>query len=414
FLPIAPPNLVFSPHCIPNPASPPARSDLHRALARDSGDDLPTHAASAAGGLVLQLPSRRPPPPPARSNMIYLSLSLSLSLAARSSSLTKLSSSSATQSSRWCFAMACCVCGRHRCSSTQSYISSRAWRPTHSSSAVAPVLLHFRMASDGGSYSGSRPRKQRTIVQQTFPTHSASEGSVAASSTVGSVADIIDTIFRDLELFFRWDRTANADKEMLMYMSSMHRTWRGVLKKQNIADRNKANRSHQSMPYRKGRKSHYQLKDDFRLAHDREPNRVEIFKIDRCKELPDGNEQWEDDESRSQYERMIQLSTPSLDSESRSTPISAEEAFVSVVGKDQSGRIRCGGSRETRRTWYGTGEGPSSTDYQQHITNIENTLRMEVEELRTEARIRDLEMDEMWRELEQLRKRESEMDDIRR
>ncbi|MQM22135.1 hypothetical protein Taro_055183, partial [Colocasia esculenta] len=101
--------------------------------------------------------------------------------------------------------------------------------------------------------------------------------------------DIIDTIFRDLELLFRWDRTAHTDKEMLMHMSSMHRTWRGVLKKrhytgksfddaiasvpagvnpqdwqimcakwntsdeQNIADRNKTNRSHQSMPYRKGR-----------------------------------------------------------------------------------------------------------------------------------------------------------------
>ncbi|MQM23295.1 hypothetical protein Taro_056357 [Colocasia esculenta] len=183
---------------------------------------------------------------------------------------------------------------------------------------------------------------------------------------------------------------------------------------QNIADRNKTNRSHQSMPYRKGRKSHYQLKDDFRLAHDREPNRVEIFKIGRCKELPDGNEQWVDDESRSRYERMIQLSTPSLDSESRSTPISAEEAFVSVMGKDRSGRIRCRGSRETRRTWYGTGEGSSSTDYQQQINNIENTLRIEVEELRTEARRRDSEMDDMRRELEQLRKRESEMDDIRR
>ncbi|MQL88939.1 hypothetical protein Taro_021507, partial [Colocasia esculenta] len=205
------------------------------------------------------------------------------------------------------------------------------------------------MASDGGSYSGSRPWRHRTTVQQTFPTHSASEGSVVASSAVGSVAehgrrgpsrsltdrrleygqrwnvkviggtgigesgaqfvshmgivsklhckiwqkdfvklpaDIIDIIFRDLELLFRWDRMANTDKEMLMHMSSMHRTWRGVLKKrhytcksfddaiasvpagvnpqdwqimcakwntseeQNIADRNKTNRSHQSMPYR--------------------------------------------------------------------------------------------------------------------------------------------------------------------
>ncbi|MQM06939.1 hypothetical protein Taro_039770 [Colocasia esculenta] len=177
-------------------------------------------------------------------------------------------------------------------------------------------------------------------------------------------------------LIFRWDRTTGTDKEMLMHMSSMYRTWYRVLKKQNIIDRNKTNQSHQSMPYRKGRKSHYQLKDDF--------------------------------------ERMIQLSTTSQDSESGSTPISTEETFVSVMGKDRSGCIHCGGSRKIRRTWYGTREGSSSSDYQQQISNIENTPRMEVEELRTEARRRDSEMDEMRRELEQLRKREFEMDDIRR
>ncbi|MQL83649.1 hypothetical protein Taro_016140 [Colocasia esculenta] len=33
------------------------------------------------------------------------------------------------------------------------------------------------------------------------------------------------------KLIFRWDRTANTDKEILMHMSSMYRTWRGVLKK---------------------------------------------------------------------------------------------------------------------------------------------------------------------------------------
>ncbi|MQM19828.1 hypothetical protein Taro_052838 [Colocasia esculenta] len=152
--------------------------------------------------------------------------------------------------------------------------------------------------------------------------------------------------------------------------------------------------------------------DEQRLAHDREPNRVEIFKIGRCKELPDGTEQWVDDESRSRYKRMIQLSATALDSERGSTPISAEEAFISIMGKDRSGRICCGDSRETHRRWYGIGAGASSSDYHQQISNIENTLRMEVEELRTEARRRDSEMDEMRKELEQLRKRESEMDDI--
>ncbi|MQM02225.1 hypothetical protein Taro_034991, partial [Colocasia esculenta] len=86
--------------------------------------------------------------------------------------------------------------------------------------------------------------------------------------------------------------------------------------------------------------------------------------MSRCKELPDGTEQWVDDEGRSRYER-----------------------------------ISCLDSRETCRTWYGTREELSSFDYQQQINNIENTLRMEVEELRTEARRRDSEMDELRREL---------------
>ncbi|MQL75363.1 hypothetical protein Taro_007735 [Colocasia esculenta] len=70
-------------------------------------------------------------------------------------------------------------------------------------------------------------------------------------------------------------------------------------------------------------------------------------------------------------ERVIQLSATSLDSESGSTPISTEEAFVSVIKKVRSGRIRCRGSRETHRTWYGR-EGPSSSDYQQHQKYSQN------------------------------------------
>ncbi|MQL99507.1 hypothetical protein Taro_032232, partial [Colocasia esculenta] len=130
-----------------------------------------------------------------------------------------------------------------------------------------------QMASDGGSYSGSRPRRQRTTVQQTFPTHSPSEGSVAISSTVGSTTSVLAwsvstqtwgrghgrrgpsrgltdrrsefgqrwnvKVIGEIGigesgaqfLIFRWDRTTNTNKEMLMHMSSMHRTWRGVLKK---------------------------------------------------------------------------------------------------------------------------------------------------------------------------------------
>ncbi|MQM07292.1 hypothetical protein Taro_040135 [Colocasia esculenta] len=52
------------------------------------------------------------------------------------------------------------------------------------------------MASDGDSYSGSRPRRQRITVHQTFLTHSASEGSADAASTVGSTSSIADSMLR--------------------------------------------------------------------------------------------------------------------------------------------------------------------------------------------------------------------------
>ncbi|MQL74307.1 hypothetical protein Taro_006665 [Colocasia esculenta] len=54
------------------------------------------------------------------------------------------------------------------------------------------------MTSDGGSYSGSRPRRQHITAQQTFPTHSASEGSAAAASTVGSTTSVADLGSRTL------------------------------------------------------------------------------------------------------------------------------------------------------------------------------------------------------------------------
>ncbi|MQL70853.1 hypothetical protein Taro_003188, partial [Colocasia esculenta] len=40
-----------------------------------------------------------------------------------------------------------------------------------------------KMAIGGGSYSGSRPRRQHIASQQTISTHSAWEGSVPAAST---------------------------------------------------------------------------------------------------------------------------------------------------------------------------------------------------------------------------------------
>ncbi|MQM07404.1 hypothetical protein Taro_040243 [Colocasia esculenta] len=57
-------------------------------------------------------------------------------------------------------------------------------------------------------------------------------------------------------------------------------------------------------------------------------------------------------------EAMSEMIAPSdIDAESQ-TP---EDAFISVMGKDRPGRVRCAGSGETLRTWYGsTSAGPSA------------------------------------------------------
>ncbi|MQM02965.1 hypothetical protein Taro_035736 [Colocasia esculenta] len=143
-------------------------------------------------------------------------------------------------------------------------------------------------------------------------------------------------IFRDLEMWFCWDRTPQTDKEMLQPMTSMHKGWCGMLKskhykgktfeddvasvppgvdpsdwqtmcqkwnsreEQDIAERNKQNHMHQNMTYRRGRTSIYQLKDD------------------------------------------LQMTTPSLQSDD-AAPVLAEDAFIAVMGRDRPGRVRCAG-----------------------------------------------------------------------
>ena len=107
---------------------------------------------------------------------------------------------------------------------------------------------------------------------------------------------------------------------------------------------------------------------------------------------------------------MIQLTAPSEDSESGSTPLSPEYAFISVMGKDRSGRIRCRGSRETLRTWYGSGEGSSSSAYRQHIASLEDQIRAqgeEMEQLRTQVH-------EMHTQQSEMCTQQSEVEEMRR
>ncbi|MQL94342.1 hypothetical protein Taro_026984 [Colocasia esculenta] len=93
--------------------------------------------------------------------------------------------------------------------------------------------------------------------------------------------------------------------------------------------------------------------DERSHMHGRTPHRLEIFKMGRCKDLPDDSESWVDEESRRRYEAMTQMIAPSSDIDAEShTPTTPEDAFISVMGKDRPGRVRCAGSGETLGTWY--------------------------------------------------------------
>ncbi|MQL89717.1 hypothetical protein Taro_022300 [Colocasia esculenta] len=77
--------------------------------------------------------------------------------------------------------------------------------------------------------------------------------------------------------------------------------------------------------------------------HGRNPHRLELFKMGRCKDLPDDSESWE------AITQMIGPSSDVVESHTLATP---EDAFISVMGKDRLGRVRCAGSGETLSTWY--------------------------------------------------------------
>ncbi|MQM08081.1 hypothetical protein Taro_040931 [Colocasia esculenta] len=119
-----------------------------------------------------------------------------------------------------------------------------------------------------------------------------------------------ELIFRDLQLTYQWERTDKTDREMLAHMSAMHRSWRSV----DSSD-------WQSMC------EMWTTGDEHSNMHGRNPHRLELFKMGRCKDLPDSSESWE---------AMTQMIAPSSDVDAEShTPATPEDAFISVMGKDQ-------------------------------------------------------------------------------
>ncbi|MQM10042.1 hypothetical protein Taro_042932 [Colocasia esculenta] len=162
-------------------------------------------------------------------------------------------------------------------------------------------------------------------------------------------------------MWYSWDRTPQTNKEMLQHMTAMHKGWRGMLKSKHYKGKTFEDvvasvppgvdpLDWQTMCQK------WNTREEQVKTHQREPNRMEVFKMGRCKDLPDGTQQWVDDENNNRFERMTQMTTHSLQSDD-ATPVSAEDAFIAVMGRDRPGRVRCAGKAETLRTWYGRGEG---------------------------------------------------------
>ncbi|MQM05870.1 hypothetical protein Taro_038689 [Colocasia esculenta] len=117
--------------------------------------------------------------------------------------------------------------------------------------------------------------------------------------------------------------------------------------------------------------------------HGRNPHQLELFKIGRCKDLADDSESWVDKESRRRYETMTQLMAPSSDLDAKShTPATPEEAFISVMGKDRPGHVRCAGSGETLSTWYKS-TGMSGSSERERI--MQEQLKAQEEKLKAQA-----------------------------
>ncbi|MQM09119.1 hypothetical protein Taro_041986 [Colocasia esculenta] len=118
-----------------------------------------------------------------------------------------------------------------------------------------------------------------------------------------------ELIFRDLQLTYQWERTDKTNREMLAHMSAIHFNDKSL--------------------------------DDAITSVPAGANFLDWQTM--CEMWTTGDE----------WESMTQMIAPSsnIDAESH-IPVTSEDAFISVMGKDRPGRIRCAGSGETLSTWY--------------------------------------------------------------
>ncbi|MQL81231.1 hypothetical protein Taro_013704 [Colocasia esculenta] len=119
----------------------------------------------------------------------------------------------------------------------------------------------------------------------------------------------------------------------------------------------------------------------------------------RCKDLPDGTQRWVDDESSSRFERMTQMTTPTLQSDDVA-PVSAEDAFIAVMGRDRLGHVRCVDKAESLGSWYGRREGSSSLGG--YHTQVQE-LQQQVQDLREERSRDHQEIEDMHSQMSEMR-----------
>ncbi|MQM20837.1 hypothetical protein Taro_053865 [Colocasia esculenta] len=113
-------------------------------------------------------------------------------------------------------------------------------------------------------------------------------------------------------LTYQWERIEKTDREMLAQMSAMQRSWRSKQKQKHFNGKSLddviasvpvgVNSSDwQSMC------EMWTIGDERSNMHGRNPHRLELFKMGRCKDLPDGSESCVDEESRRRYVRGYDL-----------------------------------------------------------------------------------------------------------
>ncbi|MQL88565.1 hypothetical protein Taro_021129 [Colocasia esculenta] len=231
-----------------------------------------------------------------------------------------------------------------------------------------------------------------------------------------------EAIFRDLQQHFNFLQSPAKDADILRHMGEMQRKQRSHLKRKDnhlrmhviichqvmilvnggtcvrygiekiqVIERNKSNRSHLSMPYRRGRTNIHQLSNDFMEREGRHPTRPKMFQMTQARTTPDGSVMWSNEQSRQMTDQMTQLMNPTPLEESDATAnppvLTPEEAFRQVFGRDRPGRIRCGGRGQTLRSWYVSSEcGSSSNTVYQRLLEEQSQQKSEISQQKSEIK----------------------------